>query len=209
VVAGSNWWIPPSEAAILASQLRWPFLAEPVSGLRHPAWALAAGQALLGSDRFVERHRPEVVLQIGATPTSRATLRFVAGAERLVVVDLFHMDPDPERRASWRLQADPDRLARQLIHRVPPVPDDWLAAWTDLDERERLRMPEPLPEVAQVGRQRTGEKRGRDRIVIGDPTEVDEPTLAVAEAVLVCMVLRAACGSCLRLLPCCCCRQAC
>ena len=140
VVAGSNWWMPPSEVAILASQLRWPLLAEPPSGLRQPAWALAAGQALLGSDRFLDRHRPEVVLQVGATPTTRATQRFVAAAERLVVVDLFHPDPDPERRATWRLRADPDRLARQLIHRVQAAPDDWKAVWTDLDERARRAM---------------------------------------------------------------------
>ena len=140
VVAGSNWWMPPGEVAILASRLRWPLLAEPMSGLRQPAWALAAGQALLGSDRFLERHRPEVVLQIGATPTTRATQRFVAAAERLVVVDLFHLDPDPERRATWRLRADPDRLATQLIHRVQPAPDDWKTDWTDPDERARRAM---------------------------------------------------------------------
>ena len=140
VVAGSNWWMPPGEVAILASQLRWPLLAEPMSGLRQPAWALAAGQALLGSEGFLERHRPEVVLQVGATPTTRATQRFVAAAERLVVVDLFHMDPDPEHRATWRLHADPERLATQLVHRVQPAPDDWKAAWTDLDERARRAM---------------------------------------------------------------------
>jgi 2-succinyl-5-enolpyruvyl-6-hydroxy-3-cyclohexene-1-carboxylate synthase len=140
VVAGSNWWMPPGEVAILASQMRWPLLAEPVSGLRQPGWALGAGQALLGSDRFLGRHRPEVVLQVGATPTARATQRFVAAAERLVVVDLFHMDPDPEHRATWRLYADPDRLATQLIHRVQPAPDEWKAAWTEADERARRAM---------------------------------------------------------------------
>jgi 2-succinyl-5-enolpyruvyl-6-hydroxy-3-cyclohexene-1-carboxylate synthase len=140
VVAGSNWWMPPGQVAILASQLRWPLLAEPVSGLRQPSWALAAGQALLGSDRFLERHRPDVVLQVGATPTTRATQRFVAAAERLVVVDLFHMDPDPDRRATWRVQADPDRLATRLIHRVQPAPDDWKAAWTDRDDHARRAM---------------------------------------------------------------------
>ncbi len=80
------------------------------------------------------------MLQVGATPTTRATQRFVAAAERLVVVDLFHVDPDPERRATWRLRADPDRLATQLIHRVQPAPDDWKADWTDLDERARRAM---------------------------------------------------------------------
>ena len=98
VVAGSNWWMASSEVALLAQRLGWPLLAEPTSGLRRPGWAaLAAGQSLIASTAFLERHRPEVVLQIGATPTTRASQAFVAAAERLLVVDLFHPDPDPER----------------------------------------------------------------------------------------------------------------
>ena len=112
VVAGSNWWMASSEVALLAQRLGWPLLAEPTSGLRQPGWAaLAAGQSLIASTAFLERHRPEVVLQIGATPTTRASQAFVASAERLLVVDLFHPDPDPEQQATWRLAANPDRLA--------------------------------------------------------------------------------------------------
>ena len=105
VVAGSNWWMASSEVALLAQRLGWPLLAEPTSGLRQPGWAaLAAGQSLIASTAFVDTHRPEVVLQIGATPTTRASQAFVASAERLLVVDLFHPDPDPEQTAAgdWR-----------------------------------------------------------------------------------------------------------
>ena len=138
VVAGSNWWMASSEVALLAQRLGWPLLAEPTSGLRRPGWAaLAAGQSLIASTAFLERHRPEVVLQIGATPTTRASQAFVAAAERLLVVDLFHPEPDPERLATWRLAANPDRLASRRDEHVGSSrrPKDWLASWQDADAR--------------------------------------------------------------------------
>jgi 2-succinyl-5-enolpyruvyl-6-hydroxy-3-cyclohexene-1-carboxylate synthase len=144
VVAGSSWWTPLEAVAQLAERLGWPVVAEPTSGLRRPGWALAAGQSLLGSAGFLARSRPDVVLQVGATPTTRASQALTAGAERLVVVDLFHRDPDPERRATWRLHANPDRLARSLSGRVVPAPDGWNTAWSDGDERARRAMDEVL-----------------------------------------------------------------
>jgi 2-succinyl-5-enolpyruvyl-6-hydroxy-3-cyclohexene-1-carboxylate synthase len=169
VVAGSSWGKAADAVTQLAERLGWPMLAEPTSGLRRPGSALAAGQALIGTPGFMERHRPEVVLQVGATPTTRATQALVASAERLLVIDLFHLDPDPERHADWRLQADPDRLAAALLERpfaregqpiaimvtgsesppryddlmarrIDPAPDGWGASWADHDERARRAM---------------------------------------------------------------------
>ena len=145
VVAGSNWWTAPGEVAQLAQRLGWPLLAEPTSGLRRPGWALATGQSLIASMAFLDRHRPEIVLQIGATPTTRASQALVAAAERLLVVDLVHPDPDPEGRATWRLEADPDRLATGVMGRtIEPAPDGWLAFWQAADERARSAMDEVL-----------------------------------------------------------------
>ena len=106
VVVGGTWPLDVSGVGLGAfERLGWPVLAEPISNLRR-AGTLAAGQALLGAEAWVADHRPEVVLQFGATPTSRATQSFVASAERLIVADRVHPDPDPERRATWRLRAD-------------------------------------------------------------------------------------------------------
>lgn len=106
VVIGSTW---PTDVANLDlrvfDRLGWPVLAEPISNLRRPG-TLAAGQALLGADAWLAGHRPEVVLQLGATPTTRATQAFVASADRLIVADRIHPDPDPEHRATLRLRAD-------------------------------------------------------------------------------------------------------
>lgn len=144
VVAGSSWWRAPDLITQLAGQLGCPVIAEPTSGVRRPGAALSAGQALIASSGFLERHRPDVVLQVGATPTTRSTQSFVAAAERLIVVDLFHMDPDTEHRAVLRVHADPDRLAEGLTRRIEPAPSDWLATWSGLDDRARLAMDDML-----------------------------------------------------------------
>jgi 2-succinyl-5-enolpyruvyl-6-hydroxy-3-cyclohexene-1-carboxylate synthase len=106
VVIGGTWPIDVSSVDLrVFDRLGWPVLAEPISNLRRPG-TLAAGQALLGAEVWLAGHRPEVVLQLGATPTRRATQAFVAASERLIVADRIHPDPDPERLATWRLRAD-------------------------------------------------------------------------------------------------------
>jgi 2-succinyl-5-enolpyruvyl-6-hydroxy-3-cyclohexene-1-carboxylate synthase len=87
--------------------LGWPVLAEPVSGGRLPGRVLSAGQALLGSPAWLAANTPEVVLQLGAAPTTRATQALIARAERLVVIDTHYPDPDPDSRATLRIRDDP------------------------------------------------------------------------------------------------------
>lgn len=149
----------------------WPVIAEPTSGGRLPGDSLAAGQVLLSS-AWVGRHRPDVVIQLGAAPTSRATQAFVASAERLVVADRWHLDPDPDRLARWRLAVDPealtDALARHPVAQALPggpaialtgrrsqdeieelwegrtdaAPAAWTAEWRAADERARVTLDE-------------------------------------------------------------------
>jgi 2-succinyl-5-enolpyruvyl-6-hydroxy-3-cyclohexene-1-carboxylate synthase len=189
VVAGSNWWTASSEVVLLAQRLRWPLLAEPTSGLRRPGWAaLAAGQSLIASDAFRDRHRPEVVLQIGATPTTRASQAFVAAAERLLVVDLFHPDPDPEQQASWRLAANPDRLATGLLdstRRIEPAPDGWLASWQDADMHARRAVDQVLdatddPTELRLARDVAAAVPEGSTLFIGNSTPIRDLDVAMA-----------------------------
>jgi 2-succinyl-5-enolpyruvyl-6-hydroxy-3-cyclohexene-1-carboxylate synthase len=113
-VVGPAWPFDATRLSHTAEMLRWPILAEPLSGARRPDEALAAGQSLIGDERWAARHRPEIVVQFGAAPTSRATQAFVASADRAIVADRMHPDPDPERRATWRLRADLDEVLRAL-----------------------------------------------------------------------------------------------
>jgi 2-succinyl-5-enolpyruvyl-6-hydroxy-3-cyclohexene-1-carboxylate synthase len=146
--------------------LGWPVLAEPTSGARQRGTSLAAGQALIAG-RWGEARSPEVVIQFGAYPTSRATQRFVASAEHIVVADRWHLDPDPDRLATWRLAVDPEALPRALARhpvvqrrigialtgehtqeeiedrwrgRIDPAPDEWHDAWNAGDTRARNTM---------------------------------------------------------------------
>lgn len=122
----------------LAERTGWPLLAEPGSGLRRPPTALAAGQALLTAQGFASAHRPDVVVQLGGSPTTRATQSFLAAARRVIVVDPNGMRPDPDRVSSWTLRADPAPLAGALLGRVRPRPESaWLASWRDADAAAR------------------------------------------------------------------------
>lgn len=123
----------------LGTVLGWPVMAEPLSGLRLDASdagrALAAGQFLASDAAWRERHRPEVVLQIGATPTTRATQAVVAAADEVVVLDHGHLDPDPGGRADRRIEADPELFAAIAWDAPrPPVTDPtWLETWRTAD----------------------------------------------------------------------------
>jgi 2-succinyl-5-enolpyruvyl-6-hydroxy-3-cyclohexene-1-carboxylate synthase len=127
---------PPAALMKLASGSGWPVIAEPTSGLRVPG-VLAAGQALIGDDRWAERMRPHAVVQAGATPTTRATRSLVAGVDHLAVVDAHHLDPDPSSRASVRIHADPDALAAAIETSPPTADTRWLGRWRAADDRAR------------------------------------------------------------------------
>jgi 2-succinyl-5-enolpyruvyl-6-hydroxy-3-cyclohexene-1-carboxylate synthase len=138
LVAG---WLDPwsdpetlDAVAELASTTGWPLLAEPLSGLRRPASALSAAQHLLVDQAFAEAHPPEVVLQVGGTPTTRATQALVARAGSLVVVG--DGPADPERRADITLRANPGRVAAALVQRLgrsEPANGAWERAWRAAD----------------------------------------------------------------------------
>jgi 2-succinyl-5-enolpyruvyl-6-hydroxy-3-cyclohexene-1-carboxylate synthase len=126
----------------LGAMLGWPVLAEPLSGLRLSASrvagsALSAGQFLIGDAGWLAAHMPEVVLQVGATPTARASLDLVAGVADLVVLDRRHPDPDPQGRASWRIVRDPERFAARgwdlFADRARAADPDWLETWHRAD----------------------------------------------------------------------------
>lgn len=166
IVAGPRTWEDSDGIGDLADHLGWPLLAEPASGVRLPEAALAAGQALLGDDAWIDAHRSEVVLQLGAAPTTRATQRLVASAGRLVVIDIHHLEPDPEGRADVRIHAQPKDVIGPLLGRpfaddgepiafaltegdplpdvaalerlrIAPAPFGWLAGWQGADDRAR------------------------------------------------------------------------
>jgi 2-succinyl-5-enolpyruvyl-6-hydroxy-3-cyclohexene-1-carboxylate synthase len=173
VVAGGFSWGGAELIVDLADLLEWPVLAEAISGGRIPERALSAGPFLLGSEAWLEANRPEVVLQVGAVPTTRAVQSLVASVRTLLVVDVHHPEPDPDGRATWRLRAQPEDLARLLLGRpfardgepialavlgdtavpsgedleaarIAPSPGGWRAEWLGADARARAVIDEML-----------------------------------------------------------------
>ena len=89
----------------LLRRLDAPLLAEPTSQLRvrEIPGLVGAYDALLRDSAWVSDHEPDLILRLGAPPTSRALNQFVAAANAPLVV----LDPD-----GWR---DPDQLAAEFL----------------------------------------------------------------------------------------------
>ena len=81
----------PGTIARLASVLGWPVLADPLSGVRcgvhERSRVIARGDLLCRPSRWLDLHRPGLVLRFGAAPTSRSINELVAAGPAHVVVD--------------------------------------------------------------------------------------------------------------------------
>ena len=128
---------PP--AARLAAATGWPLLAEPTSGARcgphDRSHVVAHYDALLRSQRFAERHRPQAVVRLGDTPTSKPLRAWLAGTTQ-VVVDPHGAWHEPTRSAELILRASAgttcEALAAELEARIAGD-ESWLAAWRAAD----------------------------------------------------------------------------
>ena len=167
----------PASLVELSRRAGWPLLAEPMSGNRMPG-ALRAGQFLIADERFAEEHVPEVILQFGAAPTSRAGLELVHRAERLLVVDPDHLVADPHRKASMTLRVDAAALEAELVARLDPHDEtSWWRAWLDADllaraavDAELDRDPEPFE--GRVARDLAAVLRAGSTLVVGSSSPV-------------------------------------
>jgi 2-succinyl-5-enolpyruvyl-6-hydroxy-3-cyclohexene-1-carboxylate synthase len=125
--------VVPAPLVQLADRLGWPLISEPHSGLRVPG-ALAAGQLLLADESFAQSHVPEVVLQVGAAPTSRAALALAANAKRLVIIDPDDVVGDPNRRAELRIATDASATALAVGEGLEAVAQTiWRREWQEAD----------------------------------------------------------------------------
>ena len=120
-----------------AARLGWPLLADPLSGARHGATAIATYDLLLRDEVFAQRVVPDLVVRVGDLPTSkplRAWLASLSDAQQLAL--------DPER--AWQ---DPSAAVSEIDSGDPVAaldafqPEDdtdeadgWLRAWRDADQ---------------------------------------------------------------------------
>jgi len=115
-----------------AAALGVPLLADPLSGARRGAAAVAHYDALLRDFAFAAAHRPDVVARVGDLPTSKPLRQWLAGLDaRQVAFDPEGAWQDPAGVVAEVLDADPATWARAQAG--PARASDWLDAWCAAD----------------------------------------------------------------------------
>jgi 2-succinyl-5-enolpyruvyl-6-hydroxy-3-cyclohexene-1-carboxylate synthase len=127
----------PGSLTDLSQRSRWPLIAEPASGHRSPG-ALSAGQFLVADERFLLSHTPDVVMQFGAAPTSRAGLELVRRAGKLLIVDQDHLVADPHRKASLTVRVEAAAFESELTEALESRAETmWWHEWHEADDVAR------------------------------------------------------------------------
>jgi 2-succinyl-5-enolpyruvyl-6-hydroxy-3-cyclohexene-1-carboxylate synthase len=161
VIAGRHERATPlgQAAAAFCQALGWPLLADPRSGGRRGAAAVAHYDALLREEAFMASHRPDFVLRVGDLPVSKPLRTWLASLEsvRQVALDPEGAWQDPASVLSDSLALEPAAALAELtastaapadagsadgeddrdpnpppLHAADP---DWLASWRSVDEQ--------------------------------------------------------------------------
>jgi 2-succinyl-5-enolpyruvyl-6-hydroxy-3-cyclohexene-1-carboxylate synthase len=121
--------------AAFAHRLGFPLLADPLSGARAGANAVATYDLLLRTPDFTERVRPDLVVRIGDLPTSKALRTWLAS---LTDVRQLAVDPDQAWQDPAGVLSEIDTgeplAALDNLGRDGPADPDWLRQWTDADQ---------------------------------------------------------------------------
>jgi len=128
IVAGAG-TPDPAGLAGFAERSGIPLLADPLSGARRGAGAIAYYDLLLRDQRFAVEHRPQFVFRLGDLPTSKPLRRWLARLH-----DVAQIAFDPLR--SWQ---DPDSVGGMRLRSPLPQPEGlaiepgWSEAWRAAD----------------------------------------------------------------------------
>jgi 2-succinyl-5-enolpyruvyl-6-hydroxy-3-cyclohexene-1-carboxylate synthase len=134
VLAG---WSPGEAAAAFAAAAGWPLLADPMSGARSGAGAIAHYDALLRDEQFVAALEPDLVLRVGDLPVSKPLRSWLGGLSgvRQIALDRDAAWQDPDSVLSDSLALDPAAVLGPLAKAGIPAGDaEWLAHWRSADE---------------------------------------------------------------------------
>jgi 2-succinyl-5-enolpyruvyl-6-hydroxy-3-cyclohexene-1-carboxylate synthase len=115
-----------------------PILADPLSSLRFgPAGRgrIARVDSLLRNGSAAARLRPDWVIRLGAAPVSKALNQWLEGIPA-ILVDPGGQWRDPTHDTIARVEADLAHYCAFLAEAgAPGAGADWLAAWTEAEER--------------------------------------------------------------------------
>jgi 2-succinyl-5-enolpyruvyl-6-hydroxy-3-cyclohexene-1-carboxylate synthase len=123
------------ELAGFAARAGIPLLADPLSGARHGAAAIAHYDMLLRDPAFAGAHRPQFVIRTGDLPTSKPLRTWLAGLDAAQMsIDPDATWQDPATVVAMRVRATAramlDGLAASEMIAAEP---DWLASWRAAD----------------------------------------------------------------------------
>jgi 2-succinyl-5-enolpyruvyl-6-hydroxy-3-cyclohexene-1-carboxylate synthase len=146
VVAGREERDPAFAASVaaFAAAAGWPLLADPLSGARSGASALAHYDALLRDPGFAAASRPDLVLRVGDLPVSKPLRGWLGGLDgvRQIALDPEGAWQDPDAMLTDSLALDPSGALEALTATILAGADgrasaeqDWLASWRSADER--------------------------------------------------------------------------
>jgi 2-succinyl-5-enolpyruvyl-6-hydroxy-3-cyclohexene-1-carboxylate synthase len=110
-----------------------PLLADPLSGARRGAAAIAHYDALLRDSGWAAAHAPDLVLRVGDLPTSKPLRRWLHSLDGALQISF---DPeaawqDPAGAVATIVAADPRATLAALP--LPRRPTDWLDQWRRAD----------------------------------------------------------------------------
>ncbi|MBJ7599770.1 MAG: 2-succinyl-5-enolpyruvyl-6-hydroxy-3-cyclohexene-1-carboxylic-acid synthase [Candidatus Nephthysia bennettiae] len=118
----------------LLSRLDAPLLAEPSSQLRRRSAVglVEAYDALLREPEWAAAHEPDLVLRLGAPPTSKPLNQLLARCAPVTLV----LDPeggwrDPDQLATELVRCDPEPLLHQVAARLQSSTGRWQQEWRD------------------------------------------------------------------------------
>jgi 2-succinyl-5-enolpyruvyl-6-hydroxy-3-cyclohexene-1-carboxylate synthase len=130
LVAGWGVDLDPAAVDGFAAASGWPVLADPLSGARRGPAAVSTYDGLVRAPRFAAGHRPDLVVRVGAAPTSKALTAWLDETVPQVLVDPAGGWLDPGRSVSLRLTADPSALLAAVAARLGSRgPGPWLGQW--------------------------------------------------------------------------------
>jgi 2-succinyl-5-enolpyruvyl-6-hydroxy-3-cyclohexene-1-carboxylate synthase len=124
----------PQAAAALAAAGALPITADPLSGVRcgpHDRSRVIAPADPLAVAGWLDKAPPELVVRVGALPTSKALWRWLGDHPEVPQVLI---DPagwrDPAATTALMVRADPAATLAAVAAAAPrPAPEEWLGAW--------------------------------------------------------------------------------
>jgi 2-succinyl-5-enolpyruvyl-6-hydroxy-3-cyclohexene-1-carboxylate synthase len=140
LVAGWGAGVDPVTATSFAEAAGWPILADPLSNLRCGPFAVSTYDAVAREPENLRHLEPEMVVRVGAPPTSKALGGWLERDVPTVLVDPDDAWLDPPRRATTRITADAGPLfdAVAAVLARGPAPDQaWLDGWRQLEDTAR------------------------------------------------------------------------